>query len=228
MSADSEARLDRIVRALRISGRRLLKLKSGWGVMSSADRRHRPRLVVEAEDVELLARDGTIRAIDEDAYVLADVSVASRPEMQPWAFIAQGVRRNARNAVGGFASLAVKARRGEGPLTMRHVQAGMRLITDAELRENSGGLTMNWDAGPVDRQRRSASAGGMKVGASAAAKRLRRARETMDERQWAIVQVLCIGGLSVRKICQQFTLGQGKATLAIAGAMEALAAAYEG
>ncbi len=225
--ADCEERLDRAVRALRISGRRLLKLKTGWGVMSGVDRRCRPRLMVEAEDVERLAREGSIKAVDDGVYVLADVDVLAAPAQEPWAFIAAGIQRSVRNAGGGFTTLATNARRGEGPLTMRHVQAGVRLVADAELQENSGGLTMDWDAGPVDRQRRSAPAGGPKVSATGAAKRLRRVREAMDQRQWRIVYVLCVGGLSLRRMRTQFALGQGKAAGVIAEAMEALATAYE-
>lgn len=225
--SERDERLVRALRSLRISGRRLMKVKAGWGVMPNGDRRVRPRIFVEAEDVERLARDGSIKAVEDGVYVLADVDVEMWPERQPWAFIAAGIRKNTRSAGGGFAALAMKARRGEGPLTLRHVQAGVRLVTDAELQDNSGGLTMDWDAGPIDRQRRGASAGPMKAGAAGAAKRLKRVRAAMDERQWRIAWVLCVGGLSLRKVRAQFALGQGKTHDVIVQAMEALADAYE-
>lgn len=224
---ERDVRVGRVLRALRISGRKLIKLKSGWGVMPRGDRRMRARLIVEAEDVAHLARQGSIKAAGEDAYVLADVDVEAPVEVQPWAFIAAGIRRNVRNAGGGFATLAIKARRGDGPLTMRHVQAGMQLIADAELQESGGRLTMDWDAGPVDRQQRGASSGGMKAGALGAARRLRRVRGAMDERLWRIAHVLCVGGLSLRRIGAQFTLGQRGTGAAITEAMEALASAYD-
>jgi hypothetical protein len=69
--------------------------------------------------------------------------------------------------------------------------------------------------------------GGPKMSATGAAKRLRRVREAMDERQWRIAYVLCVGGLSLRRLRTQFALGQGKTGAMIAEAMEALARAYE-
>jgi hypothetical protein len=39
--------------------------------------------------------------------------------------------------------------------------------------------------------------------------------------------VLCVGGLSLRRLRTQFALGQGKTGAMIAEAMEALARAYE-
>ena len=42
--------IERALRALRISGRRLVKISAGWSVMSSVDRRRRARLALDQQD----------------------------------------------------------------------------------------------------------------------------------------------------------------------------------
>lgn len=168
--------IERALRALRISGRQLVKISAGWSVMSSVDRRRRARLALTDEEVEGLAGENKLKAMADSVYVLADVRVEPPPKIEPWAFIVADKRRTAQHAGIGFTALAIKARKGEGPLTMRHVQAGLKLIADAERRDTSHGLTMDWDAGPVDRQRRGGTAGGRRGTAAQAAHRLRRVR----------------------------------------------------
>jgi hypothetical protein len=63
--------VERAMRALQISGRRLAKTSAGWSVTSGVDRRCWARLVLEDHEVERLAGDGRLTLASEDAYVLA-------------------------------------------------------------------------------------------------------------------------------------------------------------
>lgn len=219
--------VERAMRALQISGRRLVKISAGWSVMSGVDRRRWARLVLEDQEVERLAGEGRLTLANEDAYVLADVRVEPAPQIEPWAFMIAGKRQTARSAGIGFAALAIRARKGEGPLTIRHVKAGLRLIADAERRDTSKGLTMDWDAGPVDRQRRGGTSGGRRGAAAPAAQRLRRLRALMTANAWALVWAVCIEAASLRGLKERFALSHRTVGKAVAVALEAVALAYE-
>ncbi len=217
----------RAMRALQISGRQLMKTSAGWSVTSGVDRRCWARLVLEDHEVERLAGDGKLTLVSEDAYVLADVRIEPAPRIEPWAFMVAGKRETARSAGIGFAALAIRARKGEGPLTMRHVKAGLRLIADAERRDTSKGLTMDWDAGPVDRQRRGGTSGGRRGSAAEAARRLRRLRGLMHANAWALVWAVCVEATSLRGLKARFALSHRTAGKAVAAALEAVALAYD-
>lgn len=217
----------RALRALRISGRQLVKISAGWSVMSSVDRRRRARLALTDEEVAQLARKDTIRPAGDGVYVVADVRIEPPPQIEPWAFIVADKRRTAKHAGIGFVALAIKARKGEGPLTMRHVQAGLKLIADAERRDTSRGLTMDWDAGPVDRQRRGGGAGGLRGTAAQAAQRLRRVRGLMDANAWALAWAVCVEAMSLRGVGERFAIGSRRVGDAVADALEAAALAYD-
>ncbi len=231
MSAETcEARaehVERVLRALKISGRRLVKTGERWGVLCGADRRGKARLLLEREDMEQLARKGAIIALDKQTYVLGGVSVAEPLNVEPRAFVAAGVRQTSVQRGFGFAALALQARKSQGPLALRHVQAGLRLISDVETSANADRITMDWDAGPVDRQRRSGKAGGRRGIAVDASRRLRHARAMMDPVQWSIAWALCVDGQPLRAVIRRFGLGQRNSGVAFAAAMEALATAYE-
>jgi hypothetical protein len=219
--------VERVLRALHISGRRLVKMGERWGVLGPEGRRRKPRLTLEADEVDKLAREGAIVAADAETYLLCGVNPEPQHHVSPWAFIAAGLRRSANSNGIGFAALAIKARRGEGPLTLRHVNAGLQLIADAERRENTDRITMDWDAGPVDRQRRGGRAGGLRGMAIDAARRLRRARRMTDPQRWEMAWALCVEAVPLRTLRQRFGLGQRNAGEAFAAAMEAVANAYE-
>lgn len=222
------AHVERALRALRISGRRLVRIAAGWSVVhGGGDRRRKARLVLEDAEVQRLTDEGQLLAAGEDVLVLAGVSVEPLPPVQPWVFIAAGMRRTARYAGVGFTALAIKARKGDGPLTMRHVQAGLRLIADVERRETSRGLTMDWDAGPVDRQRRAGGAGGLRGSAAQAQKRLRRVKALMDADAWSLAWAICIEGASLRGAGERFSLDRGDVGKAVAEALEAVALGYD-
>lgn len=219
--------IERALRALRISGRRLVKISAGWSVMSSVDRRRRARLALTDDEVAQLAGEAKLRATGDGVYVLADVRIEPPPQIEPWAFIVAGKRRTAKHAGIGFVALAIKARKGEGPLTMRHVQAGLKLIADAERRDTSHGLTMDWDAGPVDRQRRGGTAGGLRGTAAQAARRLRRVRGLMGANTWALAWAVCVEAMSLRGVSERFAIGTRRVGDAVADALEAAALAYD-
>lgn len=219
--------VERVLRALKISGRRLVKTGERWGVIGGEDRRRKARLQLEREEVEQLAREGAIVALDAQTFGLEGVTVAEPLDVDPWAFVAAGLRQTSVRRGFGFAALALQARRGVGPLTLRHVQAGLRLISDVEGSANADRVTMDWDAGPVDRQRRSGKAGGLRGIAVDASRRLRHARGMMDPVQWSVAWALCVDGQSMRVVKRRFGLGQRNSGRAFAAAMEALANAYE-
>lgn len=215
------------MRALAITGRQLVRLKAGWGVMRGMDRRVRARFTLEDGEVARLVAQGRLAAAGEDIRVLTDVRVEPLPMIEPWAFIAAG-RRDVTRATGvGFAALATAARKGQGPLSMRHVYAGLRLIADVERRDTSKGLTMDWDAGPVDRQKRSGVAGGFKGSAADAARRLRRVKALVTDDAWKLAWAACVDAMSLVALQKRFRLGQREVRPAVAAALEVIALAYD-
>jgi len=232
MSAVAEdAGVARALRALAITGRRLFRMSDGrWGVLGNGDRRRKPLVMLAADTVEQLAREGKLMPSDEETFVLTGASAAPVwPPPPPRAvFLAACARRPGRTNGGiGFAGLAMQAREGRGPLSLRHVQAGLRLAADAERAAGDPRLTMNWDAGPVTRQRRAGVAGGQIGSAHAATRLLRRLRAKMDEETWRMAWGLCVDAETLRTIRSRFSIAQGDLHTRIAEALERLAAAYD-
>ena len=221
--------VERAMRALALSGRRLMRMEAGWSVMANADRRGRGRLLLSDAEVEALVDAGRLSeaGAGPSAYVLADVVVMQAPKLEPWAFMVASQRSNARRQGIGFAALAWRARRGDGPLTMRHLQAGLRLITDVEQRETSRGLTMDWDAGPVDRQRRSGTSGGLRGLAMKTSERVRRVKRHMSADAFSLVWALCIEAKPLREIRAKFGIATRHMEGAMAEALEEVAVAYD-
>lgn len=228
IAGDRAEYVERAMRALSISGHLLIRLRApGWGVMRGVDRRLRARFVLEDGEVKRLIAEGRLVAAGKDICTLTDVRVEPEPLIEPWAFIAAGRRDITRSTGVGFAAMATAARKGQGHLTMRHVQAGLRLIADAERRDTSKGLTMDWDSGPVDRQRRSGVAGGFIGGAAQAAKRLRRVRSLVSAEVWKLAWAVCVDAIPLRSVSGRFELGQREVKPAVARALEAIALAYD-
>jgi len=219
----------RALAALRISGRRLAELRPGlWAVLSRADRRSRAMVVVDGETVARLLADGSIRETEDGDCVLSEGAViAPAPSLSLWALIAAGRKWRSTESFKGFIGLAVLARRGEGPLSMRQVKAGMRLVADAELETNSGGLTMNWDAGPSDRRRRGPQGGGQSASSAQASARLKRVQALAGEEAWKLAWIACVEGVSLKDLKARSGLGQRTLGPALARALEQLANAYE-
>lgn len=229
----AEVGVARAMRALSISGRRLLRGRDGrWRVHATNDRRRRPLAKLDAAVVEQLAREGHLVDAGAGALVLAgqDEERALTPEAPPrWVFVASAARRpGARSGGIGFAGLAMLARQARGPLSLRHVQAGLRLVRDAEQASSDTRLTMNWDCGPVTRQRRSGVSGGASGDALRAMRELQRLRAILKEPTWRLVWSLCVDGDSLRAIERRFELQARTVHAVVVEALEKLAAAYDG
>lgn len=220
---------ERLLVALRISGRRLVELRPGaWAVLARDDRRARRLMTVDGETVTRLLCDQKLRHTGDGACVLADgVLVAPPPSQSVSALIAAGRPRRNGEPAKGFLGLAVLARRGSGPLSMRQVNAGLRLIADAEREHNSSGLTMNWGAGPTDKRARGPQRGGQTSSAANASAQIKRVRALAGEDAWQLTWLACIEGAMLRTLKERTGLSQRAAGLALSRALEQLANAYE-
>ena len=219
----------RLLSTLRISGRRVVEIAPGaWAVLGRPDRRTRRMMVVDGATVARLLAERKLCLTTDGACVLADGVIAPpAPSLSANAFVAAGRTRRKGDAGKGFLGLAVLARRGQGPLNLRQVKAGLRLIADAELDSNSRGLTMNWDAGPADAQRRGPRRGGQSAAAAGAAAKLKRVRGLAGEASWRLAWAACIEGATLKSIKTQTGLGQRTLGPALARALEDIANAYE-
>lgn len=225
----SETR-EKVIRALRLSGRRLVHLgREMWGVTANADRRLRPVLRVDSATVMQLVAAGDVVSAGEGMWVLSpDVGPAPWTPPMRWVFTATGARRPGERMRGfGFVGLARQAREGGGSLSLRHAEAGLRLIADAEQAASDARLTMDWDAGPTTKQRRGASGGGRAGSALAAAQRLRRVRAHIGEAHWRFAWALCVEGETLNAVMRRFAIPHRLIKTHVAEVMEALAAGYE-
>ena len=235
-------RLARIERVLGASGRRLVKSSAGWVVIVGADRRRRPLLrLAEEEAARLIAEERVAPAKRGGGYVsrspptttfedgteLADAETESAAG--PWLFAIAGVRRP-RKKKRGFAALALAAFAGDGPLSMRQAAAGLRLVEDAERAARDPALTMNWDAGPADKQRRSAGAPAGPRTALAAARRLRRIRAIFGKSEpgFQLLWSACIRQLPLCALHRRFGIRRDAVTKTLSEALEKLADTYDG
>ena len=223
----------RAMRALSISGRRLMRGRDGgWGVYGTSDRRRRPLARLDEEVVAQLAREGHLVDVGEGTLALAGLEEERTLTPVPpprRVFVAAVARKPGRRGGGiGFASLAMLAREARGPLSLRHVQAGLRLVRDAERAAADMRLTMNWDAGPVTRQRRGSVPVGPGGDAQRAVRELQVLRESLKDATWRLVWSLCVDGDSLRAIARRFGIGPRDVHGAVASALEALAGAYDG
>ena len=168
----------------------------------------------------MVGEDRLIAAGKGVCFLVADVRIEPSP------YVMAGKRRTGRHAGIDFTARAIRARKGEGPLTMRHVQAGLRLIADAERRDTSHGLTMEWDSGPGRSPAalwagwRAARDGGLR-GAEAAARARACECECLDAGVWAV----CVEAVSLRGVRERFKIGHRRAGEAVAVALETAALA---
>lgn len=219
----------RALRALAVSGRRLMLLADdAWGVLSGRDRRFRPLVRLDGETVMRMVAAREIVAADEQSWVLAPDYVAETPSPAPrWVFTATAARRVGERMRGfGFIGMARQARAGGGPITLRQARAGLRLIADAERAMADTRLTMNWDAGPSDKNRRGGTSGGRVGSALAAATELRRVRRRMGEPAWRLLWSLCVDGDSLNRAMKRFAITQTQIKAQVEQALDKLAEAY--
>lgn len=229
VGATGNRQAERVLRALRISGRHLAEIGPGrWGVLTGNDRRRRPAVVIAGDEVARLLAAGQLQRIADGACLLADLPPAApSPSVSAWSLIpASHPRRGTRHAR-GFVGLAVLARRGQGPLSLRHVKAGLRLVADAEEAASGPGLTMDWSAGPITRRRRGPGGGGQTAAAAGASARLRRVRGLAGEAAWRLAWLACVEGATLVTMKQRTGFTQRQIGRALADALEQVASAYE-
>jgi hypothetical protein len=223
--------LRRALRALRVSGRRLVQRNGRWEIR--ADARSRRVAMVKEEAVALLLADGKLAPADGGGHVLTAAAVEevtasdaeAPPSAGPWILAVAGRRRRAAGR--GFAGLTQRVLAEDGPLTLRQAAAGLKLIADAEQSGRDSGLTMNWDAGPVDRRRRSGRGPARLRAARQAEQRIRRARARLGEPAFALVWSACIDQVPLSRLEQCYRLPAKGAAGALAGALEKLAEVYD-
>lgn len=219
---------ERLLSTLRFSRRRLVEVGPGaWAVLARDDRRARKLMTVDGDTVERLLREQKLRHTGDGACVLAEGAVAAPPSPSMSVLLAAGRPRRHGAPAKGFLGLAVLARRGAGPLSMRQVKAGTRLIADAEREHNSSGLTMNWGASPTDKRARGPQRGGQTASAASASAQLKRVRSLVGEDVWQLVWLACIDGATLRTLKEKSGLSQRATGAALARALERLADAYE-
>jgi hypothetical protein len=144
----------------------------------------------------------------------------------PAVFDAAGVGRR-RAGGSGFLGLARRAEAGEGPLSLRAVRAGLRIIEDAEASHRRPGLTMNWDAIPADRGRRAAGDGGLMRSARAAAERLDRIARQIGRNRYQLAWRACVEGETLSRLAQQGGVSRSRTADLVCEALEAAADAYD-
>jgi hypothetical protein len=124
--------------------------------------------------------------------------------------------------------MAIRAKSGEGPLTLRQATAGLRLIEDAEQASRDPYLTMNWDAAPADKIRRSAGAGGLLRAVRRSQLRIHRLKTALGEPAFALVWSACIQRLPIRVLERRHHLARRAGPGALAEVLERVASAYDG
>ena len=236
MTASWEQRVERIMRVLGVSGRRLVESSEGWVVIAGTDRRRRPLLKLAAEEVARSIAEQRITPTKGGGFVIPSTRYGigagssddqEEPAAGPWVY----ERLSAPRPKGrGFAALAQQAFRAEGPLTMRQASAGLQLVEDAEQASRDPGLTMNWDAGPADKKRRGPGAPPASRNAIAASGRIRRVREVMasHETDFPLLWAACVQQLSLQGLQRRFNYTRRAVWPALEAALERLADAYDG
>ncbi|HVY88006.1 MAG TPA: DUF6456 domain-containing protein [Hyphomonadaceae bacterium] len=229
MSAGGEAdpfeqRLDRIIRTLGFTGRRLVPCEPGWAVLNGHDRRRRPLLHATEEEVRALVSRDKLSLQEGGFHVLAGAEPAPREDRLPIAVLAAHMRKIRTGA--GFLGMVRQARAGRGPLSVREATAGLRLASDAEQARRGEQTTMNWDGVPQDKQRRRGRDGGMAVSAREAERRINRLRLAMG-RSFVLAWSACVEGLPLAALRARFDLGRRELGRQLAATLRTLADAYD-
>lgn len=214
---------ERALRAMAISGRRLLERGDGWAVVVSVDRRRRPLLKLSDAEARELIADGRVSAAAGGGYVLEG---AVAPACGPSAFVAAGRPRSRRGGA-GFVGLAMRAARGEGPLSLRQAEAGLRLVKDAETAGQRPGLTMDWDAPAADRRPRGPGRAGLLDAAKDAEGRLAKLERAVGADAFALCWAACVEALPLRALEARFGLARRSGPARVGEALEAVAGAYD-
>ena len=219
----------RALRALNVSGRRLLRQADGWRVHPRGDARTRPLARLDFASVTRLLAGGRLREANGGGLILGatpdDTPHTRNTPPDPAFIVASAPRTQSRGA--GFHGLARQAERGEGPLSRRAVRAGLTLIKDAEASNRQSGLVMNWAAIPRDRDvQRYWRGGGIDAGARARIK-LAAINKHAGKTAFAIAWAACVEGRSLKWLTSRFDFPKRIAGSKLAESLEQLADAYE-
>jgi hypothetical protein len=222
------------LRVLGRSGRRMMAYRKGWAVMGSADARVRPQAVLPQAEGERLIAEGAVRPARGGGYVLASIEEAEAPEedvvhVSPAAFFvaAGGGAAKRKGSGAGFLALAQRARMGEGPLSLRQVEAGLRLVRDAEQAGRDPKLSIKWDGVVVDGGG-GPSLGGLAPTARRAEQRLRSVRAEAGEAAFTLAWTACVEARPLVVLAVRAGVRAGKAGAMLAAALEKVARGYEG
>jgi hypothetical protein len=226
----SEARLRRALRQMRRSGRRLVRWQEGWRVM------HNHGVVAElsVEEGAFLMAEHHVVDAEGGGMVLTAAQVVEEdaaPDVAPvsgaWVFEAAG-KHIAKGRGRGFDRLARRASEGEGPLTLRHIAAGMRLIADAESAERLPGMTMDWSGMPAEKRRGRGSDGALSPSARDASRRLEKIRAAMGREAFDVVWALCILRRPMPKLAAQLDVPMRQLNRRLPEMFEVMAGVYDG
>lgn len=187
----------------------------------------RARAIAELDETvaRRLLESGSVQPAAGGGYVLGEKADAgAAPGLG--VLTAAGQPRS-RRAGAGFAQLAQRAAAGEGPLSMRHALAGMRLMADVEAAMLDRSLSMAWDGVPGPRGRKGGGRAGRGSSTSAAQARLRRVRAGVGKFSFELARAACIDGRTLADLEVRFGLVRRSGGEALAHALERLADAYE-
>jgi hypothetical protein len=214
------------MKALALTGRRLVRRADGWAVIGGRDRRSRAVAEVEADAARRLVASGRVAPAQGNGYVLSE---RAEPAAAPGpGVLAAAGRPRSRRSGAGFVGLAWRAAEGAGPLSARQAEAGLRLVRDTESAGRDATLSMAWDAIPADRGPRSSGRGGLGGAARQAGLRLRRVRSRAGEWAYALAWAACVDGRTLEDMETKFGLARRTGAALLARALEEVASAYEG
>ena len=227
---ESEARLRRALRQMRRSGRRLVRWQEGWRVM------HNHGVVAELtveEGAYLMAEHHVVDA-EGGGMVLTAAQVVEEdaaPDMAPvsgaWVFEAAGYPAR-RGAGRGFDRLAKRASEGEGPLTLRHIAAGLRLIADAESAARLPGMTMDWSGMPAEKRKGRGGGGALSPSARDASRRVEKIRAALGSEAFDVVWALCILRRPVPRLAAQLGVSMRQLNRRLPEMFDVMAGVYDG
>jgi hypothetical protein len=225
----SEARLRRALRQLRRSARRLVRWQDGWRVMHN----HCVVAVLSVEEGALLAAEHHVVEAAGGGMVLAAAQVVEQdaaPDVRAsgaWVFDAAG-KNVPRGAGRSFDRLAQRASEGEGPLTLRHVAAGLRLIADAEFAMRLPGMTMDWSGLPADKCKSWRGFGSRSAKARDAARRIERICKALGRESFDVIWALCILRRPIPKLAALLGVSVRQLNRRLPEMFEVMAGVYDG
>jgi hypothetical protein len=230
ISRSSDARLRRALRQMRRSGRRLVRWQEGWRVM------HNHAVVAElsVEEGAFLTAEHHVIEAEGGGMVLAAAQVTEEdaaPDAPPggaWVFEAAGALRPARGVGRGFERMARLANQGEGPLTLRQVSAGLRLIADAESAARVPSMTMDWSGLPADKNRSWWGIGALNPPGRNASRRIEKIRKALGPEPFQLVWALCILRRPLPKLADWLGISVRQVTRMLPEMFEVMARIYDG